>query len=83
MTDTPRRFGEWVACTDELPVAEVPVLIRANDGTMITAKRAPMNSIYFWDVVGYYGYDLEFSWNENLPFDGVTHWTPLPEQPGL
>lgn len=77
----------WIDVRERLPEHGQNVLIRAHDGT-VTAAWCDMEfipSIVWWDQLGVYGAEREWSWwwAHDDRFQGVTHWMPLPDGPEL
>lgn len=74
----------WIPCDERIPDAEVPVLIRAHNGTVTVAQRIKWKHLTTvdWAPVGWWSGGVgDCDWDESGLYGGVTHWMPLPDQP--
>jgi hypothetical protein len=74
-------FQAWIKMDDERPPQNVPVLVRAHDGTITAASWESGENWEWWNGAGFGGYEWEWDWLDREPWRGVTHWMPLPLGP--
>ncbi len=65
-------MNEWISVKDRLPEEDKPYIIsyRSNDEQKVVGA--------FWD--SFEGYN-QFTTDEGLIYEDVTHWMPLPNPP--
>jgi hypothetical protein len=76
--------SEWVSMEERLPPTQTPILICTHDGRVTAAEFEHHQRMGWvgWSPVAFTGYDVDGEWDvDGLPWEGVTHWMPLPAPP--
>lgn len=76
--------SKWISVTERLPEGLDKVLVLFENGTIMDAQYEDCidDESRFGTYRGYYDPDtLGFVDGEWIPYEGVTHWMPLPEAP--
>jgi hypothetical protein len=76
---------DWISMSEQVPPYDLPVLIRAHDGTITAARlvyyAGPGGGMLSWGGVGFDGYEWEWNWRDVGKHMGVTHWAYMPKGP--
>lgn len=77
----------WIDLDRQMPPQDVPVLVRARDGTVSLARldykpaetHRDVGEWVGWGGVGFGGDEWDWDWEGYGRWRGVTHWCPLPD----